>query len=274
VPLAAGAGACGAPPKRISIYVGHDTTFLPLLAALLGDGRGLDWVLALYGGWPPYAAVIAFELLEMKESSENAPGTSSACAASEVDSRASEINGRLFVRVLFNGKPLPLHLGRLAPSPSASLPDGVVSKATFDRFVGELVELNDEDAAIRDEADAKWFASENRDGDGADQRPQSAHEGAAAEPTERGTQNRGLQKTQSWRVTRREGGTRAGMWPPSQSPRRRESFDAHSMSAWSPPPDGVGRKRAIRVFAGGQDCAGGPSALKVLHQQLSTLDKQ
>jgi hypothetical protein len=68
------------PPPPLVLFAGHDTTIMPLLAAL----RCLK-----VGHWPPYAASLAFELLEDTGKTSAVP-----------------VDSRFFMRVRYNGSPL------------------------------------------------------------------------------------------------------------------------------------------------------------------------
>jgi lysophosphatidic acid phosphatase type 6 len=85
--------------KKLYLYSGHDSSVLPLLAALSG-GAGVQ-------DWPPYCAHLVFELFE--------PAGSGAGAGSAPSGSASSAR----VRVLYRGEPLPLDA--LCGAPTCSL---------------------------------------------------------------------------------------------------------------------------------------------------------
>jgi lysophosphatidic acid phosphatase type 6 len=92
---ALGGGAGQQPQKKLYLYSGHDSSVLPLLAALSGGAGVRDW--------PPYCANLVFELFE--------PAGGSGAAAPPGD--------RARVRVLYRGEPLPLDA--LCGAPTCSL---------------------------------------------------------------------------------------------------------------------------------------------------------
>ena len=72
-------GHGGTQRKKFVLHSGHDTTVLPLLAALGGD--------AWDGEWPPYASLVLFELYAVR--------------GKETSTRTED----LYFRLLYHGKP-------------------------------------------------------------------------------------------------------------------------------------------------------------------------
>ena len=83
---------------KMVVFAGHDTTLMPLLCVLGTPGKDFE------NKWPDYASFIVFEIFKKKETKEEHGGFSSVRAEGAGNTSPSG----LYVRVLYNGKPLVL----------------------------------------------------------------------------------------------------------------------------------------------------------------------
>lgn len=114
-------------PPRVVLLSGHDSTIVPLLAAL-GLFNGL---------WPPYAAAVRLELGEAGDSETGAP------AGGNFTGSSTGATGReLYARLLYNDEPLDLHAAMDLVTPADVA--GWVPYPSFRAFLQERAVTHEE----------------------------------------------------------------------------------------------------------------------------------
>eukprot|EP00941_MAST-03F_sp_MAST-3F-sp1_P003061 g3061.t1 len=235
------------PPKRLNIYVGHDSTIIPLLAIFVGEGNELENLLEEFGGWPPYMSTICLELIERRtkidDSETQSDGMDKEVSSLHLQDQVSE--PKLFVRVVFNGKPLDLQLdsedyieeevkGCDTSSGEESVESVVdknqfVTKVKFDKFIARIIRDTEEDVRAREEYKRKEKEEEEVFCNNSDfERPKSAEKDpkpvSSMRKSKSTTSLPQLHKTASWRATKK--GNRSAMWSPAPDPRSSRIYSA------------------------------------------------